>query len=76
MIVVLSKYKSNLTGWIKFLVGLILLTLVILFFASGITPPGVCGEVLRHNQQNNIDASPIWYMGVEKMQQYEKAVQK
>ena len=37
------------------------------FFASGITPPGVCGEVIRHNQQEDIDASPFFYGDVENM---------
>ncbi len=35
------------------------------FFASGYTPPGICGEVVRHNQQNDIDASPFFYGDVE-----------
>lgn len=38
-----------------------------LFFASGITPPGFCGEVIRHNQQAKIDASPFFYGDVENM---------
>jgi hypothetical protein len=44
-------------------------------FASGYTPPGVAGEVLRHNRACDIDASPIWYMEVENMQEIEQAVQ-
>jgi len=68
------KYKTTPAAWLKFIVGLTILTLMVLFFASGITPPGVCGEVLRHNQQNDIDASPLWYMEVENMAEYEKAI--
>ena len=59
----------------RFLIGLTCLVLFILFFASGITPPGVTGEVLRHNQVNKIDASPLFYSEVENMRDLEKGVQ-
>ena len=52
---------------IRFLAGLAILSGMVVFFASGITPPGVCGEVLRHNQQAGIDASPFFYGDVENM---------
>jgi hypothetical protein len=32
-------------------------------------PPGICGEVLRHNQSHNINASPLFYADVENMDQ-------
>lgn len=51
--------------WIKFIAGLLIIGGMAAFFASGYTPPGVCGEVIRHNQQNNIDASPFFYGDVE-----------
>jgi len=60
--------------WLKFLSGLCLLVLTVLFFASGWSPPGVCGEVLRHNQANDIDASPLIYSEVEHMAQLEAGV--
>jgi hypothetical protein len=44
------------------------------FFASGYAPPGVCGEVLRHNQEAQIDASPFFYGDVENMAEYEQGV--
>jgi len=69
------KDKSTLTAWSEFLLGLVLLTLMVLFFASGYTPPGICGKVLRHNQEYNIDASPLWYMDVENMSELEDGVQ-
>ena len=36
-------------------------------FASGYTPPGVLGEVIRHNQRVDIDASPFFYGDVDNM---------
>jgi hypothetical protein len=51
--------------WIKFTAGLLIIGGMAAFFASGYTPPGICGEVVRHNQQNNIDASPFFYGDVE-----------
>ena len=59
----------------RFLIGLSGLVLFFAFFASGITPPGVAGEVLRHNQVNKIDASPLFYSEVENMRDLEKGVQ-
>jgi hypothetical protein len=42
---------------------------------SGATPPGVCGEVLRHNQANQIDASALFYSDVENMDALAERVQ-
>jgi hypothetical protein len=57
--------------WVRFLIGLIVLGSCIAFFASGYSPPGALGEVLRHNQQHDIDASPLFYSEVENMQELE-----
>ena len=38
-----------------------------MFFGSGYAPPGVCGDVIRHNQSADIDASPFFYGDVENM---------
>ncbi len=58
----------------KFLAGLLILAGMVLFFGSGITPPGICGEVLRHNQANNIDASPLLYSECDHMAELEAGV--
>lgn len=70
--------RGNSTGrrLIKFCVGLVIFTGLVLFFSSGYTPPGICGEVLRHNQEYNIDASPFFYGDVENMHEYEEGVKK
>ena len=60
--------------WMKFLAGLLILAGMVLFFGSGITPPGICGEVLRHNQANNIDASPLLYSECDHMAELEAGV--
>jgi hypothetical protein len=52
---------------IRFMVGLSILSGMVIFFASGYTPPGICGEVVRHNQREDIDASPFFYGDVENM---------
>jgi hypothetical protein len=57
--------------WTRFFVGLVLLGLFVTFFASGYAPPGVFGEVLRHNQEHDIDASPLFYTDVENMHELE-----
>ncbi len=58
----------------RFILGLAALAAMASFFASGITPPGICGEVLRHNQVNDIDASPLLYSEVEHMFELEDGV--
>jgi hypothetical protein len=58
----------------RFAVGLALLALAVLFFASGYAPPGPAGEVLRHNQANDIDASPLFYTEVEHMSALEDSL--
>lgn len=60
--------------FIKFILGLTILGGFYFVLASGMTPPGIAGEVLRHNRANHIDASPFWYMDVENMADYERAV--
>jgi hypothetical protein len=49
----------------------VLLAAVVGFFASGYSPPGPLGEVLRHNQSEGIDASPLFYTEVENMRDLE-----
>jgi len=60
--------------WLKFFIGLTLLVLTVIFFSSGYSPPGVFGEVLRHNQSCSIDASPLFYSEVENMAELEEGV--
>jgi hypothetical protein len=60
--------------WLKFIIGLCGLLLMFAFFASGYDPPGPLGEVLRHNMENDIDASPLFYSEVENMSQLEDGV--
>lgn len=59
---------------IRLAIGLAGLTAMAAFFMSGVTPPGVCGEVLRHNRANHIDASPLFYSEVEHMPALEAAL--
>ncbi len=69
-----SERAGLLSRWSRFLAGLILLSAFAGFFMSGYTPPGVFGEVLRHNQTCDIDASPLLYSEVEHMAQLEEGV--
>ncbi|MFH2055115.1 MAG: hypothetical protein ABIJ61_04085 [bacterium] len=63
--------RHDFRSWLRFLAGLGGLALMVIFFSSGIAPPGVCGEVLRHNQSCDIDASPLFYSEVENMSELE-----
>ena len=70
------NYKPDLLNSrvARFLLGLVLLSTIIIFFASGLFPPGISGEVLRHNKANDIDASPLLYSEVENMAELEESV--
>jgi hypothetical protein len=59
---------------LRFFVGLVMFAVAVCFFASGYSPPGICGEVLRHNQAEDIDASPLLYSEVEHMAELEEGV--
>ena len=72
----LPEGPSTAARWLRFLAGLVALALFAAFFASGYAPPGVLGEVLRHNQVNEIDASPLLYSEVEHMAELEAGVKR
>jgi len=60
--------------WFRFTVGLAGLSAMAWLFASGVTPPGSAGAVLRHNQAERIDASPLFYSEVDHIGRLERAV--
>ena len=62
------------TRLLRLAVGLLLLIGACLFFMSGLTPPGPAGAVLRHNQEHQIDASPLFYSEVENMAELEEGL--
>ena len=66
--------NSRAKDWLKFFAGLLIMAFIFGFFASGYSLPGACGEVLRHNQKDGIDASPLFYMEVENMSELEDGV--
>jgi len=59
--------NSQIRRWANFLGGLLILGAAVIFFMSGLYPPGICGKVLRHNEEAKIDASPFFYGDVENM---------
>jgi hypothetical protein len=59
---------------VRFAIGLALMVLFVGTIMSGITPPGIAGEVLRHNRAADIDASPLFYSEVEHMARLEQGV--
>ncbi len=68
--------RKILLNWLKFLIGSILIGAMFLFFSSGYYPPGIFGEVLRHNEAMGIDASPLFYSEVENMSEIEEGLRK
>lgn len=66
-----NRVNGSETGraraWLKLFAGTCIILLLAAVFGSGYTPPGVAGEVIRHNQRADIDASPFFYGDVENM---------
>ena len=56
----------------KLLAGVLVIAGLAVLLGSGATPPGVLGEVIRHNRANQIDATPLFYTEVENMQDLER----
>ena len=52
-------------AWARFIIGALLLAGVVLALMRGYTPPGPAGDVLRNNQRNRIDATPLFYTDLE-----------
>ena len=71
-----TREMNRAKAWIRFFLALILFAAFTAFFASGYTPPGVLGSVLRHNNAHDIDASPLFYTEVENMSKLEDGVKK
>ena len=72
-----SESRSELLPrLLRFVVGTMILSAAVAFFASGYSPPGICGEVLRHNQSLDIDASPLFYTDLENMAALEEGLPK
>ena len=70
-----SILNTRFGDWLKFVIGLLFIAGVFGFFSSDYSPPGIFGEVLRHNRANNIDASPLFYIEVEHISELEAGVQ-
>ena len=70
----IEENKELLKRWFRFFIGLAILAGIFAFFSSGYSPPGIFGEVLRHNQAHSIDASPLFYSEVENMAEIEEGV--
>ena len=68
----LNNHNSRVKRWSKLLAGVLFLIVMAAFFSSGYSPPGIFGQVLRHNQKYNIDASPLFYTDVENMTEIEE----
>ncbi len=70
----MERNTATAAKWLKFFLGIILLGSFFWFLSTGYTPPGILGEVIRHNQENNIDASPFFYGDVENMIELEEGL--
>ncbi len=61
----MGENDSRMAAWGKLIVSALLLATGIVFLMQGYTPPGPAGEVIRHNQKEKIDATPLFYTELE-----------
>ncbi len=59
------KDHRRAKSWGRFALGVFGLAAALFLFTRGVTPPGVLGDVMRHNQVKAIDATPYFYTEVE-----------
>ena len=57
--------RGRLAAFVKLIAGGLFLAGAVLLLMQGYAPPGPAGEVIRNNQQRGIDATPLFYTGVE-----------
>ncbi len=60
---------------IRFFVGLFLIFGLFIILASSSPPVGVTGDVLRHNLEADIDATPLFYSEVENIVEIDRKLQ-
>ena len=59
---------------VKLSIGTLLIAGLAIFLGSGPLPPGHFGDVIRHNRERGIDATPLFYSEVENMADLEDAL--
>ncbi|MHC4990468.1 MAG: hypothetical protein ACYTGC_05755 [Planctomycetota bacterium] len=57
----LTPQQTPITRWVRLGAAVLLLVAVVLALMQGYTPPGPAGDVLRHNLEHGIDATPLFY---------------
>ncbi|MBU0520178.1 hypothetical protein KKA00_04960 [bacterium] len=67
--------NNNIIAWLKLGFGSLVIGSFVWLMTTGWTPPGILGETIRHNQENDIDASPFFYGDVENMTELEEGLQ-
>lgn len=68
------REKSLKNRLVKFCLGICLLLGLILLVMFAPVPPGITGDVIRHNQFAEIDATPLIYSDLDYMQDLESEV--
>lgn len=63
-------------SWRRLGLGVLGFAAVLFFFTRGVTPPGVFGDVVRHNRAEAIDATPYFYSEVENIVELQAGLDK
>ena len=66
--------NEQIRAWGKLILGMALIICLFVVLGRIKPPPGIAGEVIRHNISEDIDATPIFYGDVENMMELEAGV--
>ena len=62
-----SVEKSAASKWIRFFIGLGLIAAFICFLMSEPVPPGVAGDVIQRNLDQDVQTTALFYMELDRM---------
>ncbi len=69
-----NSVRHRIVSWGKFTLGLALISGFYYILNTSQPPPGIAGEVLRHNLEQGIDANPLIYSDLDKMMELEEGL--
>jgi hypothetical protein len=62
--------------WLRLCIGLALLGALFGFLSAKPRPPGMAGAIIDHNLEHDIQATALFYMDLERMQEIEKRLRR
>ena len=61
-------------GWVRLCIGVAILAGFFAFLAAGPRPPGMAGEIIDNNLSQDIQATALFYMDLDRMPEIEESL--